>query len=80
MYLSTIHYRKINMEKFGKFKFQLLKDDTNMGWYYQIYFDNSPRIISVSIESFKTEGIARYAAIGHIELIKKNSTNFGCEP
>ena len=56
------------MEIFGQYKFKIFKKET--GWAYQITFDGVT-ILRESKETFLNEGIARFAAIGHIGLLEK---------
>lgn len=64
------------METFGKFRFKILKDDHTSGFYYQIYTNDLSQVVSTSVDSFWSTGLARYAAIGQITLIEKNTINF----
>lgn len=56
------------MEKFGAYKFRVIKNETQK-WMYQIIEDN--QILRESKENFEYEGIARFAAIGHISLLEQ---------
>lgn len=64
------------MEKFGIYKYRILQfkaDREYIGpktWYYEIMIDDNT-IIRKSKESFYYEGIARFAAIGHISLLEQ---------
>lgn len=56
------------MEKFGNYKFKLLKNNRGK-WSYEIQSDNS--MVIHTTELFQLEGIARFAAIGHISLLEQ---------
>jgi len=65
------------MEKFGLYKFIILKDEKKKGWYYKIYTEdpdyisfNGTNVLRESQELFAFEGIARFAAIGHITVLE----------
>jgi hypothetical protein len=58
------------MERFGAYQFKILKNNAVDGWYYQIGNDEIS-ILRESKEFFKYEGIARFAAIGHISLLEQ---------
>lgn len=62
------------MEKFGRFNFRVLKDDIKKGWSYEILTNsmNGLVILRESKELFEYEGIARFAAIGHIALLEQD--------
>jgi hypothetical protein len=59
------------MEKLGMYKFKILEwwCETN-GWYYVIMNDDE-KVIRTSEEMFQYEGIARFAAMGHISLLEQ---------
>jgi hypothetical protein len=57
------------MEKFGAYYFRILWDEDRKGWYYQIS-SNQMTVLRSSDEMFQYEGIARFAAIGHISLLE----------
>lgn len=56
------------MEKFGIYRFSIIEYES--GWIYEIYTDEGTRVRQ-STEKFKYEGIARFAAIGHISLLEQ---------
>ncbi len=58
------------MEKFGIYNFQVLEDISGNGFCYKIYDDNGMPTRE-SREFFHYEGIARFAAIGHISLLEQ---------
>lgn len=58
------------MEKFGRFKFKIFKKEDQKGWHYQI-FDEEGKMLRNSYEIYLFEGIARFAAIGHIALLEQ---------
>lgn len=60
------------MEKFGCYNFIIIKNPKR-GWSYQIAADgiNGTTVIRESQEMFEYEGIARFAAIGHISLLEQ---------
>lgn len=58
------------MEKFGDYKFTIIKDETFKTFFYKI-FDEDETMLRKSHEYFKYEGIARFAAIGHISLLEQ---------
>jgi hypothetical protein len=57
------------MEKFSYYHFKILKNDRGKGFVYEIY-DNNHSLVRESDEWFEYEGIARFAAIGHISLLE----------
>lgn len=65
------------MEQLGNYKFNVYEDFFNRAWIYVIY-DNMANIIAKSDELFDEEGIARYAAIGHISKLEQESSS--CQP
>lgn len=56
------------MEKFGEYHFRIVKNEKQK-WMYHIINGNT--ILRESTESFEYEGIARFAAIGHISLLEQ---------
>lgn len=58
------------MEKFGCFRFKLYTKTGVKGWHYQIFNDDDT-VLRDSHEIYAFEGIARLAAIGHIDLLEK---------
>jgi hypothetical protein len=58
------------MEKFGLYKYKIFQNLGLPGWFYQIY-DDDENLIREAKEIFQYEGIARFAAIGHISLIEQ---------
>lgn len=60
------------MEKFGFYKYEIrqwLCAGEVMKWFYIIYDDEN--VVRKSKEFFQYEGIARFAAIGHISLLEQ---------
>jgi hypothetical protein len=58
------------MEKFGCFKFKIYKPANIESWSYQI-FNEDDSLLRESQELFAYEGIARFAAFGHIALLEQ---------
>lgn len=58
------------MEHFGHYKFRIFYDATEKGWRYHITCDGFD-ILRESKDVFPVEGLARFAAIGHISLLEK---------
>ena len=58
------------MEKLGDFKFRVYQIEGIDGWNYQI-LDHEESVLRDSKEIYKFQGIARFAAIGHIALIEQ---------
>lgn len=61
------------MEKFGAYKFEVRSWPGKGGvmfWYYNIC-DDEEKVVRQSKERFQYEGIARFAAIGHIALLEQ---------
>jgi len=61
------------MEKFGDYKFEVrswIGKGEVIFWYYNI-FDDDEKVLRQSKERFQYEGIARFAAIGHISLLEQ---------
>ncbi len=66
------------MEKYSCYQYtldyksgMLLDGSTWMGWIYEIYNqDRNPELIRESDEWFESEERARFAAIGHIDLLE----------
>ena len=58
------------MEKYGQYKFRIIKNETEKGWFYQISFDGIT-VLRESKEIFQYENTARFAAIGHISLLEQ---------
>ena len=58
------------MEKFSLFYYQLTYDEKAEGWYYELYADDFTTRVMPPTEYFANQGIARYAAIGHIHLLE----------
>jgi hypothetical protein len=58
------------VENFGRYKFRIIRNDERAAWYYQITFDGHT-ILRESKDFFLYEGIARFAAIGHISLLEQ---------
>lgn len=57
------------MEKFSYYNFQILKNDKGKGFIYEIY-NEALELVRESDEWYEYEGIARFAAIGHISLLE----------
>lgn len=60
------------MEQYSHYKFAI-EYDIDFGWYYLIYGSGCPPYDDGVIESedfFDTEQEARFAAIGHIDLLE----------
>lgn len=57
------------MEKFSYYNFKILKNDKGKGFIYEIY-DKNLELVRESQEWYDHEGIARFAAIGHISLLE----------
>jgi hypothetical protein len=57
------------MEKFGYFKFRIYQKDID-NWQYEI-FDENDKVLRHSEENYRFQGIARFAAIGHITLLEQ---------
>lgn len=62
------------MEKFKKYAFQVFEDENKLGWYYRIFTPDLSTVVYRSSEYFQSEGIARYAAIGHVTLLEGDVT------
>lgn len=62
------------MEKFGRYNFIILKNEEKKGWSYEILVNgmHGPTVLRKSKELFEYEGIARFAAIGHISLLEQD--------
>lgn len=61
------------MEKFSFYKFRILQFKAlKKSWYYEILNDDET-VLRQSSESFRHEGIARLAAIGHISLLEQGN-------
>lgn len=58
------------MEKFGLYKYEIMKDECFDKWFYHILNDDES-VLRRSKEMFQYEGIARFAAIGHISLLEQ---------
>ena len=58
------------MEKFGLYNFKILKHPQSDKWVYRIIKDDENLLVD-SKESFEYEGVARFAAIGHISLLEQ---------
>jgi hypothetical protein len=58
------------MEKFGLFKYKIFQNLGKPGYFYQIYNDDET-VLREAKELFQYEGIARFAAIGHISLLEQ---------
>ena len=65
------------MEKFSLYEFNVILDLHGCGWYYEIYTDDidyinwrKTNILRSSDEWFDTAQEARFAAIGHINLLE----------
>ena len=58
------------MEKFGCFKYIIYQVCGHDAWKYQI-FDDNESVLRESDEVYRFEGIARFAAIGHITLLEQ---------
>jgi hypothetical protein len=58
------------MQQFGEYKFTVFKNTPESGFQYEI-FDEKGGVLRHSKESFQYEGIARFAAIGHISLLEQ---------
>lgn len=63
------------METLGEFKFKVVRDSEKLGWSYKIYGKDGTILISDSPDVFESEGVARYAAIGHITILERNSSS-----
>jgi hypothetical protein len=64
----------MSLEKYNYYEFKIVNiPGDDYGWIYQIYGDNYIFGYSVIVESdeyFDTEQQARFAAIGHIDLLE----------
>jgi hypothetical protein len=58
------------MEKFGHFKFRIYTKEKLKGWHYSI-LNEQEIVLCDSKEAYELEGIARFAAIGHITLLEQ---------
>jgi hypothetical protein len=58
------------MEKFGLYNFKILRHPMSNKWMYRIIKDDE-NLLRDSTETFEYEGIARFAAIGHISLLEQ---------
>jgi hypothetical protein len=58
------------MQKFGEYNFSVIKDKKDQGFYYEIYTKDFS-VLRQAKETFQYEGIARFAAIGHISLLEQ---------
>ena len=61
------------METFSDFKIHLFFSHNMFAWSYEIYETDGKTLVKKSDEFYESEGIARYAAIGHIHLMETNS-------
>ena len=61
------------METFSDFKIDFQFDHSQMGWRYAIYKADGKTFLGTDGECYELQGIARYAAIGHIHLMEINS-------
>jgi hypothetical protein len=58
------------MEKFGDYNFKIMKHPTLEKWTYRISQEGGKNLVDAK-ETFAYEGIARFAAIGHISLLEQ---------
>lgn len=65
------------IEKYSCYEFSVIEDPHGCGWYYEIYTDDvdynnwlRTNILRASNELFDTEQEARFAVIGHINLLE----------
>jgi hypothetical protein len=59
------------VETFGQYKYRILQFKAlKKSWYYEILNDDES-VLRQSEESFEYEGIARFAAIGHISMLEQ---------
>lgn len=68
------------MEKLGDYKFEIIQEGRNhdvQRWFYVIYHSSFlPKgYMKKTKEYFYSEQQARYAAIGHITILEKESSN-----
>ncbi len=64
-------------DKYSCYEFAVLEDPNGSGWYYEIYTDDvdynnwmRTNILRSSDEWFDSAQRARFAAIGHIDLLE----------
>lgn len=64
------------METFNSWRYEILKNnEVPSRWYYKIYSANGKMEICRIKDIFKSEGEARFAAIGHISKLEKMFNN-----
>lgn len=64
------------METFNDFKIRILHTNDKSAWYYEIYTKEG-MLVAIGYQYYPSAGIARCAAIGHIQLMETKNSESG---